>query len=479
MKGGYDMKHTPTIRAELDGYLKQEGLSLTQFGQLAGMNRGIVSAIVTGNKSMSVNQLDLITEAMGLPEGYFYDLFIENYIIDHPPNMRRIEPFLFRCAELDKLDAIRRVVEAIMDNLLYSPKLFEIAEELLAEGRHAAALLLYEGVAEAEKYQHSERLAVCQYRIFTIQVGDDQSRNLSAATIFKAFVERLDEIDQLDALKDLANMYRSLRKWDKVEEMARKMKAKAEVQYTLKHQQKDLKRDESTKKLSRPMFVYITYADLLCAGVCEAQGDYQQALQYTYAYANLNWVKETDEDTQDWIGLFQHWAEVNTYVFKLLSGDTSVLNDYVEYIAATSNEADKEMVTKLLNVMFAANRYQLDVNYILKRFESVIGSIVQHGQPSSDMYTKQVIPEQFARFGYELAYYYLYRGMHNVGFKYLMYSMVKSHTINNETYFINCMGLFVRFKAQAAPETKTEFYNLIEKVWLDNVEKSGFSDHRG
>ncbi len=64
---------------------------------------------------------------------------------DHHPNMRRIEPFLFRCAELDKLDAIRRVVGAIMDNLLYSPKLFEIAEELLERGRHAAALLLYGG----------------------------------------------------------------------------------------------------------------------------------------------------------------------------------------------------------------------------------------------------------------------------------------------------------------------------------------------
>lgn len=216
------MKHTPTIRAELDRYLKQESMSLTQFGHIAGMNRGIVSAIVTGNKSMSVNQLDLITEAMDLPEGYFYDLFIENYIIDTPPNMRRIEPFLFRCAELDKLDAIRRVVGSIMDNVLYSPKLFDIAEVLLAQGRHEAALLLYEGVAEAEKYQHSERLAICQYRIFTIQVGDDQSRNLSAATIFEAFVERLDEIDQLDALKDLANVYRSLRKWNKVDEAAKK-----------------------------------------------------------------------------------------------------------------------------------------------------------------------------------------------------------------------------------------------------------------
>ncbi len=33
MKGGYDMKHTPTIRAELDRYIQQEGLSLAQFGK--------------------------------------------------------------------------------------------------------------------------------------------------------------------------------------------------------------------------------------------------------------------------------------------------------------------------------------------------------------------------------------------------------------------------------------------------------------
>ncbi|UMY55383.1 MULTISPECIES: hypothetical protein [Paenibacillus] len=470
------MKHTPTIRAELDRYIQQEGMSLTQFGYIAGMNRGIVSAIVAGNKSMSVNQLDLITEAMGLPEGHFYDLFIENYIIDHPPNMRRIEPFLFRCAELDKLDSIRRVVGAIMDNLLYSPKLFEIAETLLAQGRHAAALLLYEGVAEAEKYQHSERLAVCQYRIFTIQIGDDQSRNIRAAAVFEAFVERLDESDQLDALKDLANVYRSLRKWDKVDEMARKMRAKAEIQYSMKHEQRSRERDESVNKLSRPLFVYISYADLLCASACEAKGDYQQALQYTYAYADLGWVKETtDEATQHWIGLFQNWAECNIYVNTLLSGEISVLPDYVEYIAAS--KVDNEMVTKLLNLILAANRYQLDVNDILKRFEMIIDSFVQ--QSSSDMYTKQVIPEQYARLSYELAYYHLHRGTYDDGFKYLMYSMVSYHTLNNESYYINCIGLFEHFRTHAVPETMQKFSKFIEKVWLDNVKENGTANHCG
>jgi hypothetical protein len=264
--------------------------------------------------------------------------------------MRRIEPFLYRCAELDKLDAIRRVVGTIMDNLLYSPKLFDMAEVLLAQGRHDAALLFYEGVAETEKYQHSERLATCQYRIFTIQVGDDQSRNLKAATLFEPYIERLDEMDQLDALKDLANVYRSLRKWDKVEEMARQMRGKAEVQYSIKHQQKNRKNSEHERK---------------------PEGRY------------LDWVKETDEDTQHWVNLFSQWAEGNTHVNKLLSGDVSVLPDYVEYIAATSIVNENEKLSKLLNVMIAANRYEIDVDDILSRFETNINSFAQ---TSSDIY---------------------------------------------------------------------------------------------
>ncbi|ALP36510.1 DNA-binding protein [Paenibacillus sp. IHB B 3084] len=468
------MKHTPTVLAELEDYLKQNDLTLAQFSEYSGVHQRTLSNWITQHRPVSVQQLDRITLAMGLPEGYFYELYIENYIIDLPPNWRRIEPLLYRCGELDKLDAIRRMVGHIMDNPLYSPRLFDIAEALFAQGRHAAALLLYQNVAEVEKYQHSERLAICQYRIFTIQAGTNQRQNLKAATIFEAFVERLDEIDQLDALKDLANVYRSLRQWDMLDEIARKMKVKAEIQYSMKHQQKKREHNESEKKLSRPMFVYITYADLLCACVCEAQGDFQQALDYTYAYANLDWVKETDEDTLYWIKLYKDWAQCNTYIYKLLSGDTSVLNDYVEYIAAS--KVDKEMVTKLLNVMLAANRYHLDVDHTLKCFETIIDSLVQEGQPASDMYAKQVIPEQFARFDYELAYYYLHRGMYNDGFKYLMYAMLKANILNNETYFINCTGLFARFQGDTAPETKAEFFKFIEKVWLENVEKNGSFD---
>ncbi|MET3208708.1 UNVERIFIED_CONTAM: transcriptional regulator with XRE-family HTH domain [Paenibacillus sp. PvR008] len=179
------MYNTPTVSAKFEDYLKQNDMTLAQFAEYSGVHQRTLSNWIIQHRPVSVQQLDRITVAMGLPEGDFYDLYIENYIIDLPQNMRRIEPLLYRCAELDKLEAIRRMVGHIMDKLMYSPRLYQIAETLFSQPQHAAALLLYENVAEVEKYQHSER----------------------------------------------------------------------------------------------PMFVYITYADLLCASVCEAQGDYQQALQ--------------------------------------------------------------------------------------------------------------------------------------------------------------------------------------------------------
>ncbi len=462
MKGGYDLKHTPTISAEFEDYLKQNDMTLSQFAEYSGVHQRTLSNWITQHRPVSVQQLDRITVAMDLPEGYFYDLYIENYIIELSPNFRRIEPLLYRCAELDKLDTIRRMVGHIMDNPLYASRLFDVAEALFEQGRHAAALLLYENVAEVEKYQHSERLAICQYRIFTIQVGDDQGLNLKAATLFEPFVERLDEIDQLDALKDLANVYRSLRLWDRLDVIARKMKDKAEIQYTLEHQQKKRNHAQLEKKLSRPLFVYITYADLLCASVYEAKGDYEQALEYTYAYANLDWVKETDEDTLHWIKQFQDWAEGNIYTYKLLSGDISVLNNYVEYIAASPDASEKEMVTKLLNVMMAANRYQVDVDDILKQFEKEIDSITQP-QPSVDMYTHQVVPEQSTRFKYELAKYYLNKGNYSYGFKYLLDVLSKSLVINKEAFFISCIKLFEQFKKFADFRVCTKYENLVRE----------------
>lgn len=83
------MKHTPTISAEFEDYLKQNNMTLAQFAEYSGVHQRTLSNWVTQHRPVSVEQLDRITLAMGLPEGHLYDLYIENYIIDLPPQYEK------------------------------------------------------------------------------------------------------------------------------------------------------------------------------------------------------------------------------------------------------------------------------------------------------------------------------------------------------------------------------------------------------
>lgn len=170
------MEITLTIGAELEQYLKQNGLSMTEFGHIIDLNVGTVSSIVTGNRILSVNQLDRITAGMKLPPDYFYERYIEECILEETLNWRRISPFLYRCVELGRLDCLQCVVFLLLDNPIYPPLLFEVAENIYRDGYKEAAAFLYENVSESERQQHSERLAVCQYRLFTIRIGNDQEK---------------------------------------------------------------------------------------------------------------------------------------------------------------------------------------------------------------------------------------------------------------------------------------------------------------
>ncbi|MBE3650986.1 helix-turn-helix domain-containing protein [Paenibacillus polymyxa] len=455
------MEITPMIRTEIDRYLKHQGITMTEFGHMTDLNVGTVSGIVTGNRSISVNQLDRITAGMGLPPDYFYERYIEECIIESPLNWRKISPFLYRCAVLGRLDCIQRVVSILLDTPIYISLLFELAEEFFQKAYQDPAALLYENVAESEKKQHSERLAVCQYRLFSIRIGKDQAQNLQTAAKFEPFVDRLNEFEQLDALKDLANVYRSLSMWDKVYKLSCQMCKLGQVQYDLVHNSK--REMKPSKKLSRPLFVYIAYAELLCANACDARGEHEQALVHIRRYADLNWVKESDPDTLNWLGNFKQWAKINTYVNRLMSGDVSVLPDYVEYIAG-----EKEIFAELLNIIEAANQYNVNVDHILQRFEPQIAAYQEVS--STDMYTKQFLPQQYVRFWYKVAKYSLNKGRYTYGFKCLIIAFEKAVTINHGLLIANCVSLFERYKMYATPEILAR-----NDLWERNDRKDGFN----
>ncbi|MCP3794708.1 transcriptional regulator [Paenibacillus sp. CH40] len=452
------MEITPTIRAEVQTYLIRKSLTMTEFGHIIDLNVGTVSGIVTGNRPISVHQLDRITMGMNLPSDYFYERYIDECIEEEPLNWRRISPFLYRCAELGRLDCLRRVVGMLLDNPVYLPSLFEVAEDSYKKGYTEAAAFLYENVAEGEKYQYSERLAVCQYRLFTIRIGDDQEKNYDTAIQFEPYVDRLDEVDQLDALKDLANTYRSLRKWDKVELFAKAMGDKAKIQYKLQQKRHHVHKDNS-KKPSFPLFAYWAFSHLLRAQVCGERKDYERAFYHIKKYADLSWVTDTDEETLNWKNKYEDWAVVNTYVNKLLSGDKSVLSDYVTYISSRKDE-----ILPALDIMIeAANRYHFDVDNILKQFEEEIISFLEQKKVEG-LYTQRFTTERYTHFARELAIYLLRKGRFSEGFTFLCSCLEKSAEANNRIQAIRCMRLFTHFKEHASAHTRAVYGNLIKAV---------------
>ncbi|MDP4099372.1 helix-turn-helix transcriptional regulator [Paenibacillus sp. P96] len=453
------MGQTTTIRSEVEKFMESEKLTLSDVGRRTGLNVGTLSMVITGGRIMAVSQLDRITELMGLHEGYFYELYIEENIAAAQPNWRRLRPFIFRCAELNKLDYIQQITDWLLDSVVYCPVLFEAAEELLQEGKKAAAAILYEGVAVTEHSQHSERLALCQYRLFTIRLGEDQTHNLQVAAQFEPYIERLDEVLQLDALKDLANVYRSLREWDKVDKIAELMGTRGRMHYFAERRQ-HRRGEDPYSKLSRPLFVYIVYSDLLRGSVCEERGDYEQALEFASRYDDLSWVKERDEDTEHWKRLFQGWAKANFYVSTLFSGDFSVLYDYVDYFETNKDE----FLLSLLNIVDAANRSNVNIDDILLRFELEIKSLGEQLE-GTVIYSKRFKAERYSRLLSELSKYFLQQGQYKVGFKYLLECLQKSSIISNETIIIKCVGLFESFREYAASETQVAYQILFREVY--------------
>ena len=448
---------TPTIRAEVQTYLIRKNLTMTEFGHIIDLNVGTVSGIVTGNRSISVHQLDRITMGMNLPPDYFYERYIDECIEEEPLNWRRISPFLYRCVELGRFDCLRRVVGMLLDNPVYLPSLFEVAEDSFKKGYTEAAAFLYENVAEGERYQYSERLAVCQYRLFTIRIGDDQEKNYDAAIQFEPYVERLDEIDQLDALRALVNTYRSLRKWAKLDVFAKALGNKAKIQYKIDQQHHE--NNEHTKKPLYPSFVYWAFSHLIRAEVCDANKDYETALQHIQRYADLSWVEEKDETTLEWKNQFKEWATANIYVNRLMSGDLGVIPDYVAYFSSKKGE----ILPAIDNIIEAANRYNINVDHILEMFETEIQSFLNE-QNQVGVYTQQISSERFTHLSRGLAIYLLRKGRFSDGFTFLFSCLEKSAEANNRIQAIRCMRLFTHFKEHASAHTKAVYGELIKAV---------------
>lgn len=456
------MSPTATIREQFEAYLKTNRITLSHFSEVSKVNSGSLSALLAGQRPISMQQLDKITAGMGHPEGYFYDLYIDECFVHASPDWRRLGPFLHRCAELEKLDCIEEAIQLMMDNLLYIPLLFDLAEEFFRAGKSKAAILLYECVAESERMQHSERLALCQYRLFSLNLNEKQHNNLLLAAQFEYFVDRLDEPYQLDALNDLINAFGALREWKKVLQLASKLKVKSTIHYELYGR----KKSDATRK---QIIFYVLYSDLSLGTAHFYLENYDAALKHVELYGDCSWVKDPNDDEAFVISQFQEWAEGSRLMYRLKAGEIQVLPEYVAYISSR----EQEVFTALCEIVEAANRHSMDIDSVLDQYESVISPAEQYSR--FGQVNKQYISDRFVDLLAGVAAYRMKQGLVDLGMDYVLKSLALAIEIGSSPGMLNCVALYEAYRNQASESANEQYKILINEVQRTNEEKNGLS----
>jgi len=457
------MEPANSIREQLTRYIDMNNMTLSRFSEVTGINTGTVSRILHGNRPISMSQLNAISAGMEVAEDHFFADYVEECFA-FTVSIRRIKPFIIQSAELGRLDCIERVVHQLLDDVAYATELFEIAEQLFESNRRAAAAFLYRGVSEVEKYQHSERLAMCHYRLFLIELGKDLGDNARIATQFEPYVNRLDEADQLDALKHLIHVFVTLHDWKKVDKLAKEMVGLAEIQYNIQHQFKG--KGYREKQSERPVYFYILYGWLVRSSVFEEYGDYAKALDFVSLYADgQNWVRENDEESKRILKQFGEWATANTYLYRLMAGEVNILSDYVEYIS----EHEGEIFMALRYIVKSANQFHTNIDYILDRFKEYIP--LRNYKTEFGEYDHAIMDEGYSQFLSDLAVYYLNKNRHDA-IHLILEGLHFSIKINSDRNIITCMTLFEQYRDRADSVAKQEFKYLSSEVQRLNAKKS-------
>ncbi|WP_410767884.1 XRE family transcriptional regulator [Fontibacillus sp. BL9] len=456
------MNSVSAIRSLIYHQIESKGFNLNSLSNRSGINRGTLSAILNGNppRPISIGQLDLITEALEQPRGKFYSLYIDECVDTVQPNRRRLKSFLLRCADIGELECINRVLTRLMEDLSYIPLIFDIAEQLYGEKKYEASRPFYNAVVDSEKYQHAERLAISQYRLFRLALGDDMEQNLLASNRFEPYRKRLPEDYQLEALLHLANVYYTLQKWDRVLVYADELRDLAKAVYK-DYERAFLERKPFELRCERHLVVYYGQGYLLKGNALEHQRHYEASAKYIEGYADLSWFVGLNDLGKQEVEKFKLFAKLNLFNLEVLQGNKYILPAYVQLL----KEHPYELLPSLRTIIEAANINGFFIDDLLNQFQIDTSLYMQF----DNYYLSVMNKDRYLDLCYNLIVYSLRKKDNMEAMEKIIYSLKYSISINNKEHFMKIVPLFEQYRAYASKEQLKEYESIMEGV-LKNAE---------
>ncbi|OWR28710.1 DNA-binding protein [Saccharibacillus sp. O23] len=454
------MQGTTLLRNEIEKGIAASGMTLAEFSVRSGVNRGIFSAILRTDspKPISLNQLEKIGEGLAKPPDWMFECYAEECFFGGKPNRRRVEPFLVRCAELDRTDCVEAVLERWMEDPRQLEHVFELAEDLYARGRKRQSLIFYRRVVRGEKYHQSQRLAVSQYRLFVAAIGEDNERNLCAAIEFEPFCDKLPDRYRIDGIMRLYDVYLTLGKINKAEyyalelgEFAHRLHKEQTAYFLEKGMYPDL-------GLVKPLVVYYGYSYLSMENVQFRKGQLDEALASIQAYADLSWFPNQDDFAHTQIAKFAQYARQNETHLKLLIGREA--EETIRRCVGILENDPPETLVSLFFLVKAANRHGWDVDGILDRFEKQFERALEE----EGRYPRNNLLNRYENVCYQMALYFFARNAWDKGHDRLLDGLDVAIAINDRDMFAKCVPLFEKNRLAASEAQLRRYGELLAKV---------------
>ncbi|WP_058301222.1 helix-turn-helix domain-containing protein [Gorillibacterium timonense] len=451
------------IRSRIEAEMAVRGMTFSQLAHESGVNRGVFSAIFNRNppKPMSIHQLDLIAAALRQPEGWLYDLYVDECFQGGRNHWKRTKMVLLRCVELERADLIDRILVLLMEDPTHTHEVFDFAEKLYAEGQRKPSIPFYRCVAENEIKQHSERLIISQYKWFRARIGDDLEENRAAALQFSPFRKRLPVPDQVEGLLQLAFISFHLHKWDEVMGLADEMRALLAI---IRRDQNDRKQKglpEERLSAERHLAVYIGHSFLLKASALKWLGRYEEALASIQAYEESEDGDGLDEAGLNEVERFRLYAEANRLNLHVLMGRLEHLPRYVDYL----DHHPEIWLTGFLSIMVAVNRHRFQIDDILTHYQDHIDAVKPLN--SADIHTEGNFPfqmDQSARLSCQLAIYSFRLARYPEGMEWLLHTLRRSLSANNRGLALLCAAYYEQYREKADAEQRAAFRVLLHDI---------------
>lgn len=462
MGGDNFLISTTTIRAELEDFIKSEGTTLQRFSESAGVNVGTLSGIINGNRPIAIGQLDRITVAMGLPEGHFYDLYADECFTSTAPHWRRLRSFLLRCAELQRHDCIKQVLNRLLEDLKQVAGIFETAEQMFEQGFKEAAAILYESVIESERSNHSERLAMSYYRIFQIYQADGR-RGYRAALQFLPYRYRLPEFYVLDGLLMLAEVYAVRMNWDEVENYADEL-----CEFSKRIYERKVWKHADFRPVC-PLVMYYGKSYLFKAMTYEYRGMFEESKKWIAEYADLSWFNGLDEEGIKEVERLKMFAQANYMCADIKAGNRSRIPGYIQFL----EEHPDEIIEGLITLIESANRHNFYIDDVITKFSAEIEQYRQSGKDNWFSQRAAREPSYIFRCAFFFQNYAIYnfrKDLHVEGLMNILHSMKLSINLNSKDLIVNCMVLFELYRQFASESQCKDYYELCRKVWDNEKE---------